>query len=75
MFFFFYRFLEFGKNTNSWMLVSATNTRVMVWNIISETLLKTIWIQVDLLIADPISEYMAIITPENDCKFQSTNIK
>ncbi|XP_050438746.1 WD repeat-containing protein 75 [Adelges cooleyi] len=60
------RFLEFGKNTSSWMLVAASNNRLLVWNVISETLLKTIWIQVSQLIADPLSEYMAIFTPDND---------
>jgi len=62
-----YRFLEFGKNASSWMLVAASNTRLLIWNVLSETLLTTIWIQVERLIADPMSEYMAIFTTNNDC--------
>jgi len=62
-----FRLLEFGKNTSSWMLVAATSTRLLVWNVLSETLLTTIWVQVERLIADPLSEYMAIFTPTNDC--------
>jgi len=62
-----YRFLEFGKNSSSWMLVAASSTRLLVWNVLSETLLTTIWVQVERLIADPMSEYMAIFTANNDC--------
>lgn len=49
------------------MLVAASNTRLLIWNVLSETLLSTIWIQVERLIADPMSEYMAIFTTNNDC--------
>lgn len=49
------------------MLVAASSTRLLVWNVLSETLLTTIWVQVDKLIADPMSEYMAIFTLDNDC--------
>lgn len=62
-----FRLLEFGKNTSSWMLVAASSNRLLVWNVLSETLLKTIWVQAERLIADPMSEYMAIFTPNNDC--------
>lgn len=51
------------------MLVAASSTRLLVWNVLSETLLTTIWVQVERLIADPMSEYMAIFTPDNDCKY------
>jgi len=69
IFFYFdtYRFLEFGKNASSWMLVAASSTRLLIWNVLSETLLTTIWVQVERLIADPMSEYMAIFTTNNDC--------
>jgi len=62
-----FRLLEFGKNTSSWMLVAASSTRLLIWNVLSETLLTTIWVQVERLIADPMSEYMAIFTSNNDC--------
>lgn len=68
-YFIMFRLLEFGKNTSSWMLVAASNNRLLVWNVLSETLLKTIWVQVERLIADPMSEYMVIFTPNNDCKY------
>lgn len=48
------------------MLVAASGTRVLIWNVLNETLLTTIWVQVERLIADPMSEYMAIFTPNND---------
>lgn len=48
------------------MLVAASSTRLLIWNVLSETLLTTIWVQVERLIADPLSEYMAIFTPNND---------
>jgi len=69
------RLLEFGKNTSSWMLVAASSTRLLVWNVLSETLLTTIWVQVDRLIADPMSEYMAIFTPNNDLFVFTPNSK
>lgn len=50
------------------MLIAASSTRLLVWNVLSETLLTTIWVEVDKLIADPMSEYMAIFTPNNDCQ-------
>lgn len=62
-----FRLLEFGKNTSSWMLVAASNSRLLIWNVLSETLLRSIWVQVERLIADPMSEMMAIFTPTNDC--------
>lgn len=62
-----FRLLEFGKNSSSWMLVAASSTRLMVWNVLSETLLTTIWVEVEKLIADPMSEYMAVFTSNNDC--------
>lgn len=49
------------------MLVAASNSRLMVWNVLSETLLTTIWVEVDKLIADPMSEYMAVFTSDNNC--------
>jgi len=62
-----FRLLEFGKNSSSWMLVAASSTRLMIWNVLSETLLTTIWVEVEKLIADPMSEYMAAFTSNNDC--------
>lgn len=69
------KFLEFGKNASSWMLVAASNTRLLIWNVLSETLLTTIWIQVERLIADPMSEYMAIFTTNNDLFVFTPNSK
>ncbi|KAL4142352.1 hypothetical protein QTP88_004830 [Uroleucon formosanum] len=69
------RFLEFGKNSSSWMLVAASSTRLLVWNVLSETLLTTIWVQVERLIADPMSEYMAIFTANNDLFVFTPNSK
>ncbi|VVC36323.1 Hypothetical protein CINCED_3A020846 [Cinara cedri] len=60
------RLLQFGKNTSSWMLVAASSMRLLIWNVLSETLLTTIWVQVERLIADPMSEFMAVFTPNND---------
>jgi len=41
------------------MIVAASSTRLLVWNVLSETLLTTIWVQAERLIAD--------FTPNNDC--------
>lgn len=49
------------------MLVAASSTRLLIWNVLSETLLTSIWVEVEKLIADPMSEFMAIFTPTNDC--------
>jgi NET1-associated nuclear protein 1 (U3 small nucleolar RNA-associated protein 17) len=57
--------VEFGTSNQCHLLVAASDERLSVWNLLTLTMMWTVPVHVSLLMADPVTANMAIITKEN----------
>jgi WD40 repeat protein len=60
--------VEFGTSNQCHLLVAASDERLSVWNLLTLTMMWTVPVHVSLLMADPVTANMAIITKENASK-------
>ena len=67
-FFFFFRFLQFGRCQCSQYLVSCTSSCVNVWDLVTCSVSWSVDLRVTALVADPVSEVMAVFTDNKDSK-------
>jgi NET1-associated nuclear protein 1 (U3 small nucleolar RNA-associated protein 17) len=51
------------------LVVTGSPVNVNVWNLLSLSLMWTVPVDVSILTADPCSEFMAVFTSSNDCKY------
>lgn len=58
------KFIEFGNENQCHLLVSASNEQMSVWNLLNLSMTWTVSIRVSLLVADPLSTYIAVFTSD-----------
>nr|CAD7408368.1 unnamed protein product [Timema poppensis] len=60
------RHVKFGASTCCHLVVTATDTCLGVWNLLTLTLMWVVPIRINILVADSLSNLMAAFTEEND---------
>lgn len=60
--------IHFGIANQCHLLVTATNSYLSVWNLLSFTMMWTVPLAVNLLVASPTLPYMAVFTLDMKCK-------
>lgn len=58
------RHIEFGYSEQCHLLVCASNTQICVWNLLTLCMIWTVPLKISLLIADPMSSYLAVFTKD-----------
>lgn len=61
--------ITFGKSDCCYLVVSITDNRICVWNLLSLLLVWTVPLKVNLLCSDPRSSYIAAFTTNNKSKY------
>ncbi|KAJ8919827.1 hypothetical protein NQ315_006356 [Exocentrus adspersus] len=56
------KYVKFGYSNQCHLLVSASALQLSVWNLLTLCLLWTVPVRVELLVEDPLSTYMAVLT-------------
>ncbi|KAK9875158.1 hypothetical protein WA026_005949 [Henosepilachna vigintioctopunctata] len=65
--------LQFGTHNQCHLVVAATKERLSVWNLLTLTMIWTVPLEVEFLLADKMSIYMAVITKNSEIFFFSPN--
>ncbi|KAL3831907.1 hypothetical protein ACJMK2_023601 [Sinanodonta woodiana] len=60
------RHLKFGNHSCAHLLVSANQKDITVWNLLSCTVLWSVGLKCNVLVDDPFSDVMAVITNQSD---------
>lgn len=63
-----FRQVVFAYEDSSFIAVVSTGSTLLVWNLLSLTLIWTLDINISFLVADPRSDHIAAFTPNNSRK-------
>ncbi|XP_013389673.1 WD repeat-containing protein 75-like [Lingula anatina] len=58
--------IAFGRQLCCHLLVCTTNNKLLVWNLLSCSLLWSVGLKAEVLVADPLSEHMAVVSDGQD---------
>ncbi|KAL3276547.1 hypothetical protein HHI36_011922 [Cryptolaemus montrouzieri] len=65
--------LQFGTSNQCHLIVAATKNRLSVWNLLTLTMIWTVPLEVELLLANKLSIHMAVITKSREIFVFSPN--
>lgn len=63
-----YRHIEFGKDESVNLVVVASTEHIAVWDVFTLILKWSVPLNVSILVADPITTYMAAFSTDNECE-------